>query len=105
MTTVICRFIFCVCSSNVNTCALIYTIPLFPFIVRFSRFTFEDLSRNGTGIQNNSNLFMCDNGEYIRQEFKCDMEKNCLDGSDEVACGKGSTKCFNKFNKCTLKWV
>ena len=47
------------------------------------------MTRNETAMENNSNnLFMCRNGEYIRQELKCNMEKNCLDGSDEFECGK-----------------
>ncbi|XP_045484331.1 low-density lipoprotein receptor-related protein 1B [Pieris rapae] len=35
--------------------------------------------------------FQCNNGECIRQEFRCDARVDCLDGSDEAGCGGMST--------------
>ncbi|XP_045532091.1 very low-density lipoprotein receptor-like [Pieris brassicae] len=35
--------------------------------------------------------FQCNNGECIRQKFRCDARVDCLDGSDEAGCGGMST--------------
>ena len=36
----------------------------------------------------NSDLYLCENGEVILQRFVCDTRNTCADGSDEVRCGK-----------------
>ena len=35
-----------------------------------------------------SSDFPCYNGQCIPIEYKCDSKKHCIDGSDEIACGK-----------------
>jgi len=33
--------------------------------------------------------FMCTSGEQIPEDYKCDLEEDCVDGSDEMGCTNG----------------
>lgn len=32
--------------------------------------------------------FRCDDGQCIREVYRCDSIRDCLDGSDEKSCGR-----------------
>ena len=41
----------------------------------------------------NAALFRCDNGQCISAKWRCDLENDCQDGSDEVNCTKVASSC------------
>lgn len=45
-----------------------------------------------------SSEFRCSDGQCIYSNWKCDGDKDCNDGSDEVNCEKTTCDGNNKFN-------
>ena len=45
--------------------------------------------------------FLCNNGDCIKKQWRCDREKDCKDGDDETGCGKLSYPLYVLF----LHWL
>ncbi len=57
--------------------------------MKLNVFYFFYLAQLKPGEKCHANEFLCRNGQQcVLKGFVCDSEKDCLDNSDEIGCGK-----------------
>ncbi|XP_063419028.1 low-density lipoprotein receptor-related protein 8-like isoform X2 [Mytilus trossulus] len=69
------------------------------FLITVNSMSLAESTSLATGITCSSDEFRCDSGQCVHIRWRCDRERDCSDGSDELKCN--SSTCPAEQFKCT----